>query len=59
MDENLICERGIFVHHVAPRWSLPGYNVVLLGDAAHATSPVGGQGGGLFHSQKNSRIVGN
>ncbi len=43
MDENLICERGIFVHHVAPRWSLPGYNVVLLGDAAHATSPVGGR----------------
>ncbi len=47
MDENLICERGIFVHHVAPRWSLPGYNVVLLGDAAHGTSPVGGQGGAM------------
>ena len=47
MDGNLICERGIFVHHVAPRWSLPGYNVVLLGDAAHATSPVGGQGGAM------------
>ncbi|MGF1487359.1 MAG: FAD-dependent monooxygenase [Prochloraceae cyanobacterium] len=47
IDENLICERGIFVHNVAPRWSLPGFNIVLLGDAAHATSPIGGQGGAM------------